>query len=316
MDEKAKDAGGPASMLEAWLKTSSDFWGSAVKMMAAASDVPGVFKPPFYGATGRAQESWEASMKTWRAIAPVMGEPGALEGMIKGIGSMPELLVKLMKPAWDGFLQLQQEYMNRAGRIGKSTTAFKFENLDRDVFKVWTEVYEKEFRQFLRLPQLGLLRVYQEHLSEAADRLNVFEASMAEFLSLVYLPVEKSLKVMQEKLAEMADSGQLPQRSADYYKMWLKTLEGHYMTLFKSPEYNRTVARTLDTMGEFLVAKQRILQDMLQLLPVPTQREMDELYKELYVLKKRIKELEKKLETDRNNYLEEPAVYAHAKEPA
>ena len=30
------------------------------------------------------------------------------------------------------------------------------------------------------------------------------------------------------------------------------------------------------------------------MLPVPTHKEMDELYKEIYLLKKRIKELEKK----------------------
>jgi polyhydroxyalkanoate synthesis regulator phasin len=30
------------------------------------------------------------------------------------------------------------------------------------------------------------------------------------------------------------------------------------------------------------------------MLPVPTQKEMDELYKEIYLLKKRIKELEKR----------------------
>ena len=42
--------------------------------------------------------------------------------------------------------------------------------------------------------------------------------------------------------------------------------------------------------------EQEILEDMLQTLPVPKQREMDELYKEIYLLKKRIKALEKRSE--------------------
>jgi polyhydroxyalkanoate synthesis regulator phasin len=67
------------------------------------------------------------------------------------------------------------------------------------------------------------------------------------------------------------------------------------MTLFQSPEYIRTLNKTLDTMSEFSKAKKEILQDFLNMLPVPTHKEMDELYKEIYLLKKRIKELEKKI---------------------
>jgi len=41
------------------------------------------------------------------------------------------------------------------------------------------------------------------------------------------------------------------------------------------------------------MARHRMLTDMLQSLPLPTNKEMDELYKELYLLKKRVRELEK-----------------------
>ncbi len=123
----------------------------------------------------------------------------------------------------------------------------------------------------------------------------MFQSSMAEFLSLLYRPVEKSLKVMQERLAEMVDSGKVPQNAKDYYRMWIKVLEGHYMNLFKSPEYTETLRRTLDSIGEFLIARRQMLEDTIQTLPVPTQKEMDELYKEMYLLKKKLKELEKRI---------------------
>jgi polyhydroxyalkanoate synthesis regulator phasin len=76
--------------------------------------------------------------------------------------------------------------------------------------------------------------------------------------------------------------------------MWLKILEGHYMTLFKSQEYTQALGKTLGSMEEFTMARQELLQDALQSLPVATDKDMDELYKELYELKKRIKQLEKK----------------------
>ena len=81
--------------------------------------------------------------------------------------------------------------------------------------------------------------------------------------------------------------------------MWIKILEGLYMTLFKSSEYTRAMGKALDSLEEFSAAKQAILVDMLQFLPVPTNKEMDDLCKEVYQLKKRIKTLEKKSRSEK-----------------
>ena len=143
---------------------------------------------------------------------------------------------------------------------------------------------------------MGLTRCYQERFAQAADKYNVFQATLAEFVSLLYLPVEKSFKVVQDQLAIMADEGKVPEKSKELYRMWVKVLEGHYMTLFKSPEYNQALSRILDSLGEFHVAKQQILQDAMKTLPVPTVQEMDELYKDIYLLKKRVRQLEKQVQ--------------------
>jgi len=42
------------------------------------------------------------------------------------------------------------------------------------------------------------------------------------------------------------------------------------------------------------------MRDFLQLLPVVTHRDMDDLYKEFHLLKKRVKELEKQLDISSN----------------
>ena len=68
------------------------------------------------------------------------------------------------------------------------------------------------------------------------------------------------------------------------------------MTLFQSPEYVKTLGKTLDTMSEFSAAKNAVMEDILNILPISTQKDMDDLYKEIYLLKKRIKTLEKKLD--------------------
>ena len=93
----------------------------------------------------------------------------------------------------------------------------------------------------------------------------------------------------------MAQKGELPKEAKDNYALWVKILEGHYMSLFKSKEYTDALHNTLEKMEDFVAAKNDALRDILQFLPIPTTKEMDELYREFYLLKKRVKELEKKV---------------------
>jgi polyhydroxyalkanoate synthesis regulator phasin len=46
-------------------------------------------------------------------------------------------------------------------------------------------------------------------------------------------------------------------------------------------------------MEDYMVARQELFRDTLQTFQMPTNKDMDDLYKELYRLKKRVKQLEK-----------------------
>ena len=293
MNEKGQKGSEPETLLAAWMKSATDFWGSMAQMWPGVTGISETPNGPPKGDKGRMQESWESALRIWQTFSSTFAEPGAVDNLSMGIHALPEVLMKMTKTGWDAYFRLQQQWMERLGRIGKSTEAYKFENLDQDAFRAWLEIYDKEFRQFLKVPQLGLTRFYQERTADLIDKFNVFQGAMAEFMYLIYLPMDKTHKVMQEKVEELTKEGELLESSQDYYRMWLKILEGHYMTLFKSPEYTQVLGNTLNAMEEYTAARQQLLQDMMQMFQMPTNKEMDELYKEIYILKKRIKKLEK-----------------------
>ena len=283
--------------MAAWIKSTADYWGSMLQNW------------PHYGMSGaesepkdksRTQQSFEAVFQSWQTLSSVAGDPGAMEAFSNLGRAMPEILSQLVQGSWRSYFDLQQQWMEKAVRIGDSTQAFSFENLDKDIFKAWTDIYEKEFRQFLYIPQLGLTRFYQEKLNEALDKHTSFQTRFLEFIHLVYLPVEKSFQVLQQQLSELAGEGKLPENSNDYYKMFIKILEGHYMSLFKSPEYVTAMSSTLDALEDCVAARNAIIQDYLKSMSVPTQDELDELYKEIYLMKKRLKTLEKANPPTRN----------------
>ena len=113
---------------------------------------------------------------------------------------------------------------------------------------------------------------------------------------LLYLPVEKSLQAVGERLQKQSKEGNLSEDFKEHYNTWIKILEGHYMTLYQTPEYTQALSKALNAMEDFIVAQRELLTDTLKTLPVPTNEDMDELYKELYLLKKRLREIEKKID--------------------
>lgn len=280
------------SLLGAWIQSSADFWE---KMLQGWLKTGLAESGPVQDddSRSRAQESFETVMKTWQTLSSVANDPGAMEAASNLGRAMPAILTQMVQAGWQGFFSLQQQWLERSGRIQDTTQTHSFQNLDREVMKVWSEIYEKEFRRFFYVPQLGLSRVYQEKANRAMDKLNRFQNALGEFLQLFFLPMEQSFKALQEQIADLAEKGGLPEDSNVYYRMWIKILEGRYMTLFKSREYLEVMGRTLETLEDFVATRDSLMQDMLKWLSVPTQKDLDELYREIYLLKKKIRRLEK-----------------------
>ncbi|MGV8059753.1 MAG: poly(R)-hydroxyalkanoic acid synthase subunit PhaE [Smithellaceae bacterium] len=277
-----------------WLKTSMEMWFNLAQIQPATDDNGQKYQSAI---NNRFVEQWQKNLKSMKTFSQTMSEPESAAAALNAINTLPEIILKLAKSGWDASFQTQQHILEKAGKIGKRAEAYNFDNLDQEVFKALTEIYEKELRQYFHIPQLGLTRFYQERFNELLDKKNMFETTLAEFFSIIFLPIEKSFKVLQEKLQTMAQEGALPKEAKESYGMWVKILEGHYMSLFKSKEYSDALHNTIDKMEDFILAKNNCMQDFLQFFPVPTTKEMDELYKEFHLLKKRVKELEKKVKS-------------------
>ena len=52
------------------------------------------------------------------------------------------------------------------------------------------------------------------------------------------------------------------------------------------------MSKAVSAMNVFLTARQKVVEALLKTVPVPTQEELDELYREIYLLKKRLRKLE------------------------
>lgn len=274
-----------------WTRSFMNFWQST------ASTWQDLFALCAGGPQRQTEAYREKAFGTWSALWSGMFNPEVVQNL-KNVGAFSEVAVGSARSMLDGCLRFQclvQTVMS--GQVQGSEPGFA--KMQQDVFQSWIEFHEKEIQPLLRMPQVGLTRFYQEKLNLFFDRLNLYQAALVEFQYLLSLPMESSLRDIKDKLDEGQEGGDFKET----YSAWIKALEARYMELFKSEEWRRCLCRLVDEAASFRLSRNEVLMDFMQFLPVPTNKDMDEVYKELYELKKMVKELIKKNKQQELNVL-------------
>ena len=299
MNEKqSQDTSGKDAFMQ-WTESMSEMWGGVMRLWFPDGgrdddEKSGKDDETDQGAADRIRDSVAAALKNWQTFSGALAEPESLDGLFKGVGAMPEVLAQFAQTSLNGFMEIQQKILDHANRLGEYVDADTFAHMDENFFETWTRIYEKEIQRYLKIPKLGLVREYQERISESVDAYNRFQVTLNEFLRILSVPVSRSFVVLQEQVGELADKGELPEDGRAYYDMWIKVLEGHYMALFQTPEYTNILGKTLNSLTEYKTTRNAVIEDMIGGLPIPTRSEIDSLYQEIHRLKRRLRALEKK----------------------
>ncbi len=282
-----------------WLKSAQEIWTPFQSPGPPDSCQASDSKTDTKAAADQLQQIWTANLKAWQTLFESSKSDESAQGfeaMSAGVEGLPGLSAQLLQISQEGLAQMQQEWLQQIGKMQSAngdTNAFS--HIDEMVLKRWTDLHHKEMQRFLNIPQLGLTRFYQEKINHAAEKYDQFQSAMGEFFVLLYLPLNKASKHLQDDVARMTKEEALPEDSKVYYDKWIKALERFYQDLFRSPEYTRSLAKTVYAMNDFVGAREAVMEDALKALPIPTHTDMDALYKEMYKLKKRIKTLEREL---------------------
>ena len=292
MNEKTVDAFEFKREIGTWMQSMGDLWGAMLNLKeppTPAADATQQEEPAGY----KARDAIAAALKNWQALALTSTTPESMIAFLKGGGAMPEIMLKLSHTSMDGMVELHQAVLQQFSRLGQSLETYQFQDIDENLARIWADIYEKEVRQFFQIPQIGLMRQYQERVNQAADKYHLFQSKLSEFLNWLSIPFTRTAQVMQEKSKKMLDTGELPDDTKTYYHMWVKVLEGHFMTIFQTPEYVESLACTLSALADFTAARDDVIEDVLSLFPVARKTDLDDVTRELYMLKKRLAKLEK-----------------------
>lgn len=260
-----------------WMESAARLWVSAAQNWQELYDS--------LAEHFRTDEYMRASLSVWRAFLPPWAGVQPQHPSFNIVQSIMQVL------GTGGLSQELFKWLWNKGEIA----GFSFDKSRQEAANAWMGVYEKAIQPLLKIPEVGLARVYQEKINRLTGMLDAYEASAREFQTLLSVPMQKSFADMREEFDRLRQKGEPEGNFKVFYGTWLKVLENHYMALFKSDEYRLALSRLLDETAALRITGNEVLSELLESLPIPTNKEMEVLYKELYALKKQTREAAKKI---------------------
>ncbi len=141
-----------------------------------------------------------------------------------------------------------------------------------------------------------------EAVSNIFDMMNKYQILNSQMKFMTYTTGVKAMDKMGINIAEKLKSG------AKYNNMqeWLSTSDAFFVELFETDEFSKVQAESSSLALRIKHAIDLQMEKAFVNMPIVPRSEMDELYKTIYELKKRIRTMEKEMNS-------KPAVKAEAK---
>ena len=134
--------------------------------------------------------------------------------------------------------------------------------------------------------------------NELMNEFNLFIIKNTQVQYATYQAGVDAANEFAENVYTKMQNGEDMSNFMNVYSEWLNTNDKHLTTLFSTAEYSKMQAE-LNTFGMKLKQNMNAqMEKAMQNLPVVPRSEMDELYKTVYELRKRVNMLEKELDAE------------------
>lgn len=174
---------------------------------------------------------------------------------------------------------------------GKSMEKSGFEST-QEFYDQWLNTYKATMGKLVEMPAVGPAREKSEKMMKGFSTfVNLYAAGMDTSSNLQSVFMEAMRKVQEKTGSEM--EGEIsPEKCKDFYKIWIETYSETFKEFLKSGHFADDLGKLNSYLMDFQKYNREMLEDnYLKPMNLPTKTEIDEINKELYSLKKTVKEL-------------------------
>ena len=154
--------------------------------------------------------------------------------------------------------------------------------------------FDSTFGRVFNMPPVGKDREKIRLLQRTYDDMAVYMAKYIEYQHAMYLTSLRALEKLIRMVARKIKTDEL--NSFDQvFELWVDINEKEYLELGKTKEYSRLQGELMSAGLNVRTHYFKLMELYLYDFPVAVRSEMDDLYKTVYELKKKIKNLEKQV---------------------
>jgi hypothetical protein len=298
-------------MFNSWMNTLNGSYGEMLKNFGANGDAKDSFSGMFNNAQSYMKmfEIWMPMMKSVqdKSFTPEMFKNMMNTQLLKGMmDSMFNMQPDYMKNMTDKFNSTVKDSMNSFMDQGKSS----FENFrnsmnsqmpnSNEAFSKFNEMYSNFYNSLnnaaaplMKLVTPGTQKEQMESINEMSNEFNLYNMKNTQMQYMMYVTGLKAMEEVADSVYNKIRNGEDMNNFMSIYQEWLNINDKNFVTLFDSEEYSK-IQSELNSFGMKLKRKIDLqMEKSMANLPLINRTEMDELYKTIYELRKRISVLEK-----------------------
>lgn len=162
----------------------------------------------------------------------------------------------------------------------------------QEFYDLWLKTYTATAGKLVDMPAVGPAREKSEKMMKGFSTfVNLYAAGIDTSSNLQNVFMEAMQKV-QEKTAKDMDGEISPEKYKEFYNIWMDTYSETFKDFSKSGHFVSDIGKLNSHLMDFQKYNREVLEEnYLKPMNLPTKTEIDEINKELYSLKKTVKEL-------------------------
>lgn len=304
-----QDGAGPQNPFEVWRKLAMDALASG-----ADGDVVKETMQKTFGSSGAYQKLFDLWQPVLKAVQNHNLDPESWKALLDP-AKIKEVVDKLFNLDAAGMADLQRQMAQFSTLLESNSEHFgkpwqdaamrnmqAFPQFAQGHPEVLMQMFHTLFNAFdatagrgFHVPAVGKDREKMELMSRCIDDMSVYAAKSVEYQHAMYLTGVEAMEKVMAELALKIDSGEEIKKFDDFFDLWIDTNENTYYQLFQTSEFSKLKGELLDAGLNARKHYFKLMEMSLFDLPIALRSEMDDLYKTIYELRKKVKKMESQI---------------------
>ena len=164
--------------------------------------------------------------------------------------------------------------------------------LTHEFFDQWLRTYESTYGRLLEMPAVGPMREKSEKITRGfSASINLYTAWLESLVNFQTVFIE-AMRRMREKMVTEIENEDKPETYKDFYRVWIETYSETFKEFLKSGHFSSDMGMLTSHFVDFQKSNRELLEEnYLKPLNMPTRSEIDEINREVYSIKKTIRDL-------------------------